>query len=98
MTYSNDWEFQRDLFLFETSLFPFFYKMNYSLKRSVSWSKKENRDYYEVFSRLLHDAAGKVYVKGAYKNPSAFEKTIDKKYEGKSIERIQYNNNWYLDT
>ena len=98
MKYNNDWEFQRDLFLFETSLFPFFYKMNYSLKKSISWSKKENKDYYIIFTRLLHDTAGKIYVKGAYKNPTIFEKTICKKYEGKSIEQIQNKNNWYLDT
>lgn len=96
MSYESNWEFEKDLFLFDTEIFPFFYELKYSLRKSLSWSKKENQGYYDVLLRLTKDEAGKTYVKAAYKSPDIFKKTVSKKYEGRSIARIQQDNGWYL--
>ena len=81
--------------LFPSSIPSLYEKPNLN-KKIVEYLKEENQGYYDVLLRLTKDGAGKTYVKAAYKSPDIFKKTVSKKYEGRSIARIQQDNGWYL--
>ena len=80
--YDNNKAFEYDILLFDTEVFPFCEKSGFSLRKALSYTKKFQPNYFDILSRLYKDPAGKMYVKGAFKNPNSFIKTVNKKYAG----------------
>lgn len=96
--YIIQWEYERDVFLFDTVLFPYFYENRMSHHAAWEYVKENNEKWYKVMKRLYKDLGGKVYMKEAFKAPKRFSEILNKKYPEGAIECIAKEHRYHLES
>ena len=96
--YLLTWELERDIFFFDTLLFPYFRKNKLNCHNSWEYCKKNDWTWYKIMSRLYQDAVGKMYMQTAFQAPKRFEIELKKKYENQSPQRIAKDKIYRIDT
>lgn len=96
--YIIPWEIERDLFLFDTIIYPYFRKNKMNRFFAFRYCKKENPKWYKVLIRLSKDAIGKEYLRFAFKFPKEFNDELIDKYKQKDIKKIAIKNKYSFDT
>lgn len=97
-TYMLQSEFDRDIFLFDTVVFPYYRERKYSLHKAYEHSLQNDVRMYGILNRLYSDFSGKSYIKRAFSSPKKFDGYLKEKYAGQSIEQIGKDNHWSIDT
>lgn len=96
--YILQWEYDRDIFLFDTVLFPYFRKNRMSHHTAWEYVKENNEKWYKIMKRLYKDVGSKMYMKEAFKAPKKFSEELSEKYPEGTIEVIARENRYYIES
>lgn len=96
--YVIPWEFERDLFLFDTILYPYFRQKKMNRFSAFHYCKKKKPKWYKILNRLKKDAVGKEYLRFAFKLPKEFADELLDKYKHINAEEMAKTKKYSIDT